>query len=170
MSNITDYIEKVAKVTKEGGICHTQEYANKLKEKIKYIRAKKFWDEPLWLNNLEEKLLGISLSNPKIVSYNTSEVTHKVSDFLNKKLKNSGCFGVDILEIRCYIVKTGDNAGCERGEMFVADKSGKVRVMVWTEQYNPSVCVAGNSIILFAKPGFGRYEGCLIATKIIQAK
>ena len=171
MSKIVDLLKKVAKTNKQGGICSGEKYVEKLLEKIKYVETNKFKDELLWLNHIEEKLLGIALSTPKIESYNTSEVTHTCADFINGNRAEKMVFGLDIKEVREYTTKSGDNAGKRRADIIGIDKTGKIKIKVWSTEYEPnmSIIVSNNSVILTGKPGFSKYEDWVFATKIKQA-
>lgn len=174
MTKIIDYLDALAVTGKGVGICHSKDSVIKLKEKIKYVRKNSpFKDELLWMNHKEEELLGISLSAQKIDSYNTSEVTHFCKDFLTGNIsKNEMVFGVDILEIREYITRSGASEGKKRADLIVKDSTGKIKVKVWSDVYvpNESILVKNNSIILTGKAGYDKYKDYLIASNIKQAK
>ena len=171
MSKITELLKGLAKTSKQGGICSGEKYAEKLLEKIKYVENNQFRDESLWLNQWEERLLGLSLSTPKVESYNTSEATHTCADFLNGNLSENSVFGVDITQVFIYTCKSGPSEGRERADIVVIDKTGRMRVKVWSESFeqNKSILVEGNSIILRAKMGYGKYQDSCIAINIKQA-
>lgn len=171
MSEITKLLSSLAKTSKQGGICSGEKYVEKLKEKIKYVESQNYKDETLWLNHIEEKLLGISLSAPKVESYDCSERTHFCEDFLNGNIQNSMVFALDILQVMIYTTKSGPSEGLERADIIGVDKTGKIKVKIWSSEYipNKSILTVNNSIILTGKPGFGRYQDFIIATHIKQA-
>jgi DNA polymerase III alpha subunit len=179
MSKIIEYLENLAKPHKQGGICASGNAVEKLQEKLRFVKeelaAGRLIDDPLNMNRLEEKLLGISLTTSKVFCYNTEMVTHSCSEVKgsrNDKQAPLMILGVDVISVMEYITQSGKSAGKKRCDMIVADQTAKIKVKVWGDLYEKvaPLCVERNSIIITGRRGFGYFENDFVCSAVEQAK
>lgn len=175
MNKLINYLEKLCKTEKTGGLCHTDKSVESLREKIRYVKENSpFQDTMLWLNTTEFNLLGVALSTQKIDVYDKTEVTHNISDFLgnpNVRGNFQYVFGVDILDVQEFVTKSGDSQGKKRAVILVGDSSGKIKITVWATEYEKfsSILVKNNSAILTVSQGKGKYSQQLTLVDAKQA-
>lgn len=167
---VIEFIEKLAKPAKENGICATAPRLVELKEKIKYIKGMTFYDDAHFLSSSEKRLLGISLSTNKIDVYNDERITHKCHDVSTSKPYQSLIIGVEIKEVKEYITKKGENEGKKWANLIVADNSAKLRVTVWSTEYEQyySLLIPNNCVVIKGEKGYGKYSDNFIAKAIWQ--
>ena len=174
MSKVIDYLKNLAKMSKENGICASQKAVEKLKEKIAFaeqLMAQNNKDNPLYLAQTEERLLGISLSSKRIESCDLSEVSHKCKDFYTARPNGRLILGVDILEVRESLTFKGPSQGRKRADLIICDDTAKLKCKIWAEEYElySSLCCEKNSVIITGKRGFKNYEDFFIVEKMDQA-
>lgn len=167
---VIEFVENLIKLSKNGGLCHSEKQVNKLKDKIKYLKSKQFIDDPHYLAMTEQRLLGIALSAQKIDIYNDSRITHRCEDFESLRPNGQMVVGVDIEEVKEYITKSGDNEGKKRANIIISDSTAKLKVVVWSTEYEKysSLLIPGNCVILKGEKGYGRYVDSFICREVWQ--
>lgn len=170
MFNIIDLLEKLASSKKTGGICSTAKKVMELNDRIKYIKGKEWRDDPLWVAETEQRLLGISLSAKRIDVYNDERITNVCKDFYMLRSNGTITVGVDINDCKEWITKSGPSQGKKRADLIISDVTAKLKCKCWSEVYEKyeSFLIPGNSVIIRGERGYGRYQEYLIAKEIIQ--
>jgi len=175
-NNIKSFIElfeKVSKLKKDGGLCHSAPRVAKLKSQLLYLQNyKPQQDNPIWKTEKEEFYLGIPISSRKVDAYDTSEVTCTIKDFIEGNIPGQIIFGGDIVTAKVTETKSGKNKGKDRAEIELRDLTGKIKITVWSDVYEKFsyLITEGNSIIVEVERGFGSFSNVLCAKVIMQAQ
>ncbi len=123
-------------------------------------------DNPHWVNNIEEEILGTSISCSRVDSVNTSGANTTCKEFLDGK-EGEVTLAVEICGLREYTVKNGKSVGQNMAFLTLRDNSGTLDATVFSDLWNNirNICYKGNTVLIV---GSKSDRGGLIVKKVKQ--
>ena len=141
------------KTRKTGGICHSEKRAGILQKLA--ISADNpphsLIDNPIVISQMEEKLLGISLTANKVEGCaDAANATHSVKQF-SESTEEIGILAVELTKIKPTVTKRGKNPGESMGFVDIVDVTGSIDhsvcfPSVWSDYEN--LLYEGNTVLL----------------------
>ena len=163
--NLIDLLKALSPTKKMGGGCHNEARSEVVKSMIMMLEnpPSSMDDDPSWIINTEENLLGVAISYSRIESSETSMADTKCRDVINGK-KGKMRLAITLNVVRKWRTK----ANKEMAFISAADDTGEIdNIAIFNEDWEnyKNILYEGNNVLVFCESSQNR-DGIIVSKAV----